>query len=538
MTEKEKQFDEYLRVVAGISPIYTATYRQWVRQFFQSPYVKISDREQAIIAFRGSIDARHDDATIRVACDAVRHYWYWLDRSGISAQTGGSMRVAGSSSSGGRESVRGESADEGEAAAGTRTARRETGPGEGQDDGRIAEGTGAGRWETGQGEGTDDGKIAAGTRAGGEASVRGDGGSDREPAAETRAGGRGTRGSYANRRQASDEGDRGSCGSGGGGDVLPEELISKVRSVVRLQHKSFRTEKTYVGWIRRFLAYAKPRSLDELDDAAVRRYLSYLAVERAVAASTQQQCFNALLFLYRHVLRKEIDGLDQTIRARRPARLPVVLTRSEVRSLIGALARPYDLMAKIIYAAGLRLRECLGLRIQDLNFEGEALTVRSGKGMKDRVSLLPRSIHQDITTHLVDVRARYDEDRREGNPGVPLPYALSRKLARAWTEWNWYWVFPSPRLSEDPRTHRVYRFHVYPATLEKHIRDAVIELQIPKRATVHSLRHSFATHLIEDGYDIRTVQELLGHASVQTTMIYTHVVSRNKLGVRSPLDGL
>ena len=317
-----------------------------------------------------------------------------------------------------------------------------------------------------------------------------------------------------------------------------EALLAETKRLLRLQHKSYRTEQTYLGWIRRFLAQVQPTIRTEIRASHLRHYLSHLAVERRVSAATQQQAFNALLFLYRYILLVPIEGLAETIRARRPQRLPVVLTPREVQCLLDRLRAPYHLMAGIIYASGLRLNECLNLRVRDLDFEQQTITVRSGKGGKDRVTLFPSCLHQQVQRHLHDVQRLYAADRREQRPGVPLPFALERKYPNAAFEWAWYWVFPSSRLSVDPRSNKIYRYHLYSTTLQKHVHEAVSELGMIKRVTVHSLRHSFATHLIEAGYDIRTVQELLGHTNVQTTMIYTHVARRNKTGVISPLEKL
>ena len=319
---------------------------------------------------------------------------------------------------------------------------------------------------------------------------------------------------------------------------LSTELIVEARRLLRLQHKAYRTEQTYLGWIRRFLDFVKQIDPSCIEQTHLRHYLSFLAVERRVSAATQQQAFNALLFLFRHILHVPIEGLAETIKARRPQRLPVVLSPSEVRRLIDQLSEPYHLMAGIIYAAGLRLHECLELRVRDLDFEEHTITVGSGKGGKDRVTLFPPCLHQEADRHLQVVRHRYESDRQEKRPGVPLPYALERKYPSAGYEWPWYWIFPSSRLSVDPRTDRTYRYHLYPTTLQKHVHGAARDLDMMKHATVHSLRHSFATHLIEAGYDILTVQELLGHSNVQTTMIYTHVARKNKTGVISPLEKL
>jgi len=315
-----------------------------------------------------------------------------------------------------------------------------------------------------------------------------------------------------------------------------EALVARAIEVLRIQHKSYRTEKSYVSWMRRFLAYTTGVSSDDLSDRHARAFLIYLAVERHVAASTQEQAFSATLFLYRNVLGRQIEGLRQTIRSRRPRTLPVVLTRSEVNEVISGLPDTYRLMAQLIYGAGLRLRECLSLRVQDVEFESGRIVVRAAKGSKDRNAILPRALVADLRRHLQDVRILYNRDRANRNPGVPLPGALGTKDAKAETAWKWYWVFPSERISVDPQSGQSYRYHLHPTALQRHFGSAVRGAKIAKRATVHSLRHSFATHLIEAGYDIRTVQELLGHASVETTMIYTHVAVNNKLGVESPLD--
>ena len=315
-----------------------------------------------------------------------------------------------------------------------------------------------------------------------------------------------------------------------------ERLLAEMRRVVRLQHKSYRTEQTYLGWARRFLAHSAPTPVRGLTERDARRFLSFLAVELRVASSTQEQAFSALLFLYRFVLERRIDGLRSSIRAQRPRTLPVVLTRSEIERVLGHLPSPYGLMGRLIYGAGLRLRECLSLRIQDIEFDQARISVRAAKGRKDRMAVLPRATVDELRRQIRSVRIAYDRDRAEHNPGVPLPYAFERKDPEAGRAWNWFWVFPSQRISTDPQTGRSYRYHVHPSALQRHFAAAVRAARIRKRATVHSLRHSFATHLIEAGVDIRTVQELLGHADLQTTMVYTHVAANNKLGVESPLD--
>ena len=322
-------------------------------------------------------------------------------------------------------------------------------------------------------------------------------------------------------------------------------LLDEVRRMLRLMHRSYKTELSYLGWNRRFLEFMVMSDIssnsfkrEDITAADLKKFLTYLAVEERIASTTQQQAFNALLFLFRHVLQKPVDGLNDTVRAFKRKRLPVVLSVDEVRRLIHILPAPYDLMAKLIYGAGLRLSEGISIRVRDLDFENERITVHGGKGDKDRVSLFPVAVHADVKAQLKHVRKLYEEDRRLNKPGVPLPQALSRKYRGGGLEWSWFWLFPSPRLSIDPRTGDTYRMHLYPSTLQKHIKTAVQQLGLTKNATVHSLRHSFATHLIEAGYDIRTVQELLGHSNVNTTMIYTHVAVKNKLGVISPLSKL
>jgi integron integrase len=330
---------------------------------------------------------------------------------------------------------------------------------------------------------------------------------------------------------------------GGGGheeDRKVARVLDETRRMLRLMNRSYATEKTYLGWVRRFLEYCKRRSGAGavITKRELTSYLTYLAVEEKVAAATQQQAFNALLFLFRHVLNETVDGLAETIRSRKPKRLPVVLTQDEVRRLIQLLSQPYRLMAMLIYGGGLRLSECLSLRVRDMDFENDQMIIRGGKGDKDRATLFPRELHEHVRRHLDDVKVLYNEDRSLNRPGVPLPKALERKYPSACRDWSWFWVFPSPRLSIDPRNNKPYRFHLYPTSLQKQVHEAVCKMDTMKSATVHSLRHSFATHLIEAGYDIRTVQELLGHSNLNTTMIYTHVAVKNKRGVISPFSRL
>lgn len=314
--------------------------------------------------------------------------------------------------------------------------------------------------------------------------------------------------------------------------------VDRVRQILRLEHKSLRTEQTYLGWIRRFIEFFAELRPGQVGVRELRHFLTFLAVEQNVAGATQQQAFNALLYLFRHSLNQEVKGLMQTIRAKKPKRLPVVLSPEEVAAVIRALRAPYSLMAKLIYGSGLRLSECLSLRVHDLDFAAEAITVRSGKGDKDRSTLLPRGLHEEVRRHLLELRRLFDEDRRFNRPGVPLPHALQRKNPGASSQWGWFWLFPSHRLSVEPRSGQSFRWHLYPTSLQRHFAAAVRAAGIIKSASVHSLRHSFATHLIESGYDVRTIQELLGHTNLQTTMIYTHVATKNKRGIVSPVEGL
>ena len=319
---------------------------------------------------------------------------------------------------------------------------------------------------------------------------------------------------------------------------LTETLSLETTRLMRLKHLSYRTEKSYLAWIARFLTFAAPPAAGTLTEEHLKHYLSYLAVERKVAAATQKQAFNALLFLYRKVLGREILGLETVVPSHLPRRLPVVLTKEEIRAVFRHLSGMHRLIAAVIYGGGLRLEECLCLRVKDVDFARGCLVVRAGKGQKDRETVLPERVAGELQRHLLRVRVLHERDRRRGIAGVWLPEALARKYSGAEKEWAWFWLFPSSRLSIDPLTGVVRRFHLYPTTLQKAFQRAVARSGLVKRATVHTLRHSFATHLVEKGYDIRTIQELLGHADVSTTMIYTHVATKNKLGVSSPLDSL
>jgi integron integrase len=313
-------------------------------------------------------------------------------------------------------------------------------------------------------------------------------------------------------------------------------LLDQVRDAIRRRHYSLRTEDTYVDWIKRFIYFSGKRHPAELGAAEVTAFLNYLAREREVAASTQNQALSALLFLYREVLATPLPWLDELERVRRPARVPTVLTREETQRLLAQMQGTKWLMASLLYGAGLRLRECLKLRVKDVDFGYRQIVVRDGKGAKDRVTMLPQSVVEPLERHLVRVRALHERDLADGYGTVELPHALARKYPRAPSEWAWKFVFPSRQLSTDPRTGALQRHHVYENYVIRGVKQAARAARIAKHVSCHTLRHSFATHLLESGYDIRTVQELLGHADVSTTMIYTHVLNRGAGAVASPLD--
>ena len=317
---------------------------------------------------------------------------------------------------------------------------------------------------------------------------------------------------------------------------LWKTVEKQTRDALRLRHRSYSTEKTYILWLRAFSEYVNGKTPSELSVTDMQTFLSSLAVERRVAPSTQNQALNALIFFYRHVIEKEPGSEEiRAVRALPRRSLPIVLTGSEVHSLFDRLTGTHRLMAMLIYGCGLRLKECLSLRIKDIDLERDVVTVR-GKGDKDRRTVLPASVKSELIIHINEVRPIYEHDREKKLNGVYLPNALERKYPNANKEWTWFWVFPAQSLSVDPITQTVRRHHVHPSSLQKAFKAAVIRAGVTKQASVHTLRHSFATHLLEKGHDIRTIQELLGHADLQTTMIYTHVAKKNVLGVKSPLD--
>jgi integron integrase len=314
-------------------------------------------------------------------------------------------------------------------------------------------------------------------------------------------------------------------------------LLDRVRAALRARHYSRRTEEAYVAWITRYIFFFHAqRHPAEMGAEEITRFLSSLAVDGRVAASTQNQALSALLFLYRDVLEVDLPWLDGIIRAKRPHRLPIVLTRDEVRAVLQRLEGVPRLMACLLYGAGLRVLECCRLRVQDVDFATNQIVVRSGKGAKDRVTMLPAAVKPDLARHLEGVRRQHQHDLQHGAGWVELPDALARKYPNAGREWAWQWVFPATRIYRDGVTGQVRRHHLHESVLQRAVKAAVRQAGIAKHGSPHTLRHSFATHLLEDGHDIRTVQELLGHRDVSTTMIYTHVLNRGPGAVRSPAD--
>ena len=314
------------------------------------------------------------------------------------------------------------------------------------------------------------------------------------------------------------------------------KLLDKVREMLRLKHYSARTEDTYIYWIRRYIRFHKMRHPREMREPEIQAFLSHLAVQENVAASTQNQAFSALLFLYREVLGLELDPQIQSVRAEKPKHLPTVLTKEEVNAILSRMSGVTALMARLLYGSGLRLMECVTLRVKDLDLAQHQIIVRNGKGEKDRVTMLPTSLETPLREHLAARKVLHQQDVAKGYGYVELPFALARKYPNADRELIWQYVFPSERLAYDSKTKHTYRWHMSESTLQRAVRAATQEAQIPKLVGPHTFRHSFATHLLQNGYDIRTVQELLGHKDVKTTMVYTHVLQRGPLAVRSPLD--
>lgn len=314
------------------------------------------------------------------------------------------------------------------------------------------------------------------------------------------------------------------------------KLITRLRSEIRLRHYSMRTEQAYVDWVRRYIFFHEKCHPREMGAGEVRDFLSHLAVDRKVAAATQNQAKSALLFLYREVLKIELPWLDEVIAAKTGKRLPVVLTQVEVRELLNAMSGTMGLIASLFYGTGMRLLEGLRLRVKDVEFSRREIIVREGKGNKDRVTVLPENLVLPLKAHLQKVKALHERDLAAGFGEVYLPNALALKYPNAAKAWGWQYVFPSSTRSEDPRSNSERRHHILDTSVQRAVREAARLADIHKPVTPHVLRHSFATHLLQAGYDIRTVQELLGHKDVQTTMIYTHVLNKGGRGVTSPLD--
>jgi len=318
----------------------------------------------------------------------------------------------------------------------------------------------------------------------------------------------------------------------------PVRLLDRVRFALRMRHYSHRTEKAYVGWIRRFILFHEKRHPATMGAPEIERFLSSLAVVGKVSASTQNQALCALLFLYKGVLDQDLPWLEDLVRAKRPHRLPVVLTRDEVRAVLACLHGVPRLMTVLLYGAGLRLLECARLRAKDVDLDSSQITVRGGKGDKDRITVLPQAVRPDLEQQLGRVREQHRSDLARGAGWVEVPHALGRKYPNAGREWAWQWVFPATRWYVDRETGQRRRHHLHESVVQRAVKEAVRKAGIAKPASCHTFRHSFATHLLEDGHDIRTVQELLGHRDVRTTMIYTHVLNRGWGGVKSPADRL
>ncbi|MDH2915820.1 MAG: integron integrase [Gallionella sp.] len=318
--------------------------------------------------------------------------------------------------------------------------------------------------------------------------------------------------------------------------LKPPKLLDQVRDKLRVKHYSIRTEQAYLGWIKRYIYFHDKTHPKDLGAQDIEAFLTHLAVAGKVSASTQNLAKSSLLFLYREVLDIQLPWLDNVTQAKAPKRLPVVLTVAEVQAVLSRLTGTHALIASLLYGGGMRLMEAVRLRVKDVDFARHEIIVREGKGFKDRVTMLPEAVVAALKAHLAKVKVLHDEDLAQGYGEVYLPFALDKKYPNAGREWGWQYVFPSKNLSVDPRSGKTRRHHVDEKGVQRAVKQAVRDAELTKPATPHTLRHSFATHLLQSGYDIRTVQELLGHSDVSTTMIYTHVLNKGGKGVVSPLD--
>jgi integron integrase len=316
----------------------------------------------------------------------------------------------------------------------------------------------------------------------------------------------------------------------------PKKILEQLRDVLRLKHYSYRTEQTYVDWVYRFIVFHNKRHPKDMGASEIEAFLTFLAVQRKVAASTQNQALSALVFLYRHVLHQDIDGHIDAVRAKQSRYLPTVLTHEEAIAVLSQLSGTYQLVSQILYGSGLRLSEALRLRVKDIDFAQSQIVVRDGKGGNSRITMLPLSLCDTLKDHLYRTRLQHQQDLAQGYGSVYLPYALERKYPSADRQWMWQYVFPAERISKDPRSSIIRRHHLNESGLQRAVKQAGLSAKIDKRVSCHTFRHSFATQLLQNHYDIRTVQELLGHKDVKTTMIYTHVLNRGGRGVLSPLD--
>jgi integron integrase len=319
-------------------------------------------------------------------------------------------------------------------------------------------------------------------------------------------------------------------------EIKKPKLLDQVRSVLRVKHYSYRTEQNYIHWIKRYIYFHNKKHPSDLNEKKISEFLSFLAVKEKVSASTQNQAMCAIVFMYKNVIKKEIGEFKELVWAKRPKKIPVVFTIDEANSVIKNLSGIHQVLAKLLYGAGLRLQECLQLRIKDLDFKYKQIYIRNGKGNKDRVTMLPDSLIEELKDQVSKVNTIHKKDLGNGFGSVYLPFALEKKYPSASKEFGWQYVFPGKNISEDPRTGIKRRHHIHETVLRKAVKVAIKKSEIHKQAGCHTFRHSFATHLLEQGYDIRTVQELLGHKDVNTTMVYTHVLNRGASGVRSPLD--